>query len=300
MQQKNKFGIVFAVVGIIAGLAALYIFATSYNFMIQVENAAGRPDEANVVKLVFPLLGYIATAGTALWGVALFGFASDQKWAWITGVTASTLHLLAGFFPTIPAMSRGETPLMMALFAPSLVLWVGLMFLRNVNWKIFSIAFTAGLAMVLTFMNGVATIDKIQLTALAMKGKPLFEMGKLPVSHEVLNGMYVMVQQVNWWSTAAWAAFIYALLGKKTWATPAGIFAGLMGLIGGLPLTVSNMLEVKRFSMFLPAPAISLFLVILLITPAIRKWINDWTGAGHEEKESPSSGGSSALAGADS
>jgi len=291
MQQKNKLGIVFAAVGVIAGVAALYIFAASYNSLIQVEIAAGRPDEANVVKLVFPLLGYIATAGTALWGVALFGFASDQKWAWMTGVTASTLHLLAGFFPTIPAMSRGETPLMMALFAPSLVLWIGLMFLRKVNWKIVSIAFTAGLAMVLTFMNGVATIDKIQLTALAMKGKPLFEMGKLPVSHEILNGMYVMVQQVNWWSTAAWAAFIYALLGKKSWAVQAGVFAGLMGLIGGLPLTVSNMLEVKRFSMFLPAPAISLFLVILLVIPAVRKLVNAWIGSGPQQKESPVSDG---------
>jgi hypothetical protein len=300
MQQKDKFGIVFAVVGIIAGLVALYIFATSYNFMIQVENAAGRPDEANVVKLVFPLLGYIATAGTALWGVALFGFASDQKWAWITAVTASTLHLLAGFFPTIPAMSRGETPLMMALFVPSLVLWVGLMFLRKVDWKIVSIAFTAGLAMVLTFMNGVATIDKIQLTQWAIEGKPLFDMPQLPIDVDILNGMYVMVQQVNWWSTAAWAAFIYALLGKKTWVVQVGVFAGLMGLIGGLPLTVSNMLEVKRFSMFLPAPAISFFLVILLATPFARKRINDWVGAGRQEKEHPSSGSSSALAGANS
>ncbi len=300
MKTENKLGIVFGVIGIVAGLAALYIFAGSYNTMIQVEMAAGRPDEANVVKLVFPILGYIATAGTALWGVSLFGYASDQKWAWMVGVTAGTLHLLAGFFPSIPAMSRGETPLMLALFAPGLVLWVGMMFVGKVPWKIAGLAFTAGLAMELTFMNGVATIDKIQLTALAMRGKPLFEIPQLPMSVDVLNGMYVMVQQINWWSAAAWAAFIYALLGRKAWTLQAGLFAGLMGLIGGLPLTVSNMLEVKRFSMFLPGPALSLLLVILLATPAVRVLIRGWTDGGREDQIPASTTESSAVAKASS
>lgn len=301
MKTGNKLGILFSVIGIVAGLAALYIFAGSYNTMIQVEMAAGRPDEANVVKLVFPILGYIATAGTALWGVSLFGYASDQKWAWMVAVTASTLHLLAGFFPTIPAMSRGETPLMMALFAPGLVLWVGLMFLGKINWKVATLAFNAGLAMELTFMNGVATIDKIQLTALAMKGRPLFEIPKLPMNVDVLNGMYVMVQQINWWSAAAWAVFILALLGRKAWSLPAGLFAGLMGLIGGLPLTVSNMLEVKRFSMFLPGPALSLLLVLSFVSPPVWNLIRDWVDEGSEEQPTPSSEESSALsAGANS
>jgi hypothetical protein len=218
----------------------------------------------------------------------LFGYASDQKWAWMVAVTASTLHLLAGFFPTIPAISRGETPLMMALFAPGLALWVGLMFLGKINWKVAGLAFTAGLAMELTFMNGVATIDKIQLTALAMKGRPLFEIPQLPMNVDVLNGMYVMVQQINWWSAATWAVFILALLGRKAWSIPAGLFAGLMGLIGGLPLTVSNMLEVRRFSMFLPGPALSLLLVILLATPQIRHTITDWAWVSRQEKMSSS------------
>lgn len=34
------------------GLVSLYLFATSYNHMIQVEISSGRPDEARVVQLV--------------------------------------------------------------------------------------------------------------------------------------------------------------------------------------------------------------------------------------------------------
>jgi hypothetical protein len=287
MKENTKLGTILAAIGILVGLASLYIFATSYNFLIDVEINAGRPDEANVVRLVFPLLSYIGTAATALWAVSLYGFIHKEKWAWMLGIIAGTLHILAGFFPTIPAMSRGETPVMMVLFFPSLLLWFGLMFVRKVNWKIVSLAFAAGLAMVLSFMDGVATIDKVQLSALAMKGEPLFPIAQLPVGQDILNGMYIMVQQVNWWGSLAWAAFIFALLARKSWALPLGIFAGVMALIGGLPLTVSNILEVQRFSMFAPSPGLSALLIVTLLLPGTRKLISAWSGpqSGNHSKQ---------------
>lgn len=276
-ENQKKVGIVISLTGIILGLVSLYLFATSYNHMIQVEISAGRPDEARVVQLVFPILSYLATAGTAIWAAGLYGFIVEGKWAWMTAFLASTLHVLAGFFPTIPALSRGETPVMVLFFLPALLLWFGLLFMRKVNWKIVSLAFTAGLAMVLAFMNGVAAIDKIQLTSWAMQGKPLMEMAELPRGYDVLNGMYVMVQQVNWASTAVWLAFIYGLLGKKPWTQRIGITAGVLGVIGGLPLAVSNILEVKRFSMFVPSPLLSMGLIVVLVWSETRRMLQTWS-----------------------
>jgi hypothetical protein len=261
MKENYKLGAVLATIGVLVGLIAYYLFAWIYNPMIQVEVNAGRPDEAVVVRLVFPLLGYLAIAAGALWGVSLYGFLTKQNWAWMLGVIASTLHLLTGFFPMIPAMSRGEPPRMGMVFFPSLILWLGLLFVRHVPWKIGLLAFTAGLAYVLAFMDGVATIDKIQLS-----------MGK-----GTLNGMYVMVQQVNWWSTIAWAVFIFALLGRKSWAQPVGLFAGLLAALGGYPLAVVSTLEVGRFSMFAPSPLLSSALVVILMLPATRGLIDDWS-----------------------
>ena len=94
---------------------------------------------------------------------------------------------------------RHEPPVTATVFFPSLVLWIGLLFVRRTDWKVGSLAFAGGLAYVLSFMDGVATIDKIQLS----------------VGQDALNGMYVMVQQINWWATIAWAVFIFALLGRK-------------------------------------------------------------------------------------
>jgi hypothetical protein len=260
MKDNFKLGVALAVIGVIVGLVAFYQFATIYNPMIKVELDAGRPDEAFVVRYVFPILGYLAISAGALWMLALYGFIIQEKWAWMLGLIGSTFSLLAGFFPMIPAMSRDAPPVTAAVFFPSLILWVGLLLVRKTDWKVGSLAFAGGLAYVLSFMDGVATIDKIQLS----------------VGQDALNGMYVMVQQINWWATIAWAVFIFALLGHKPWAQVVGIGAGLMAALGGFPLAVISTLEVGRFSMFAPSPLLSVALVVILMLPATRQLLADW------------------------
>jgi hypothetical protein len=260
MKDNFRLGSLLAVVGSAVGLVAFYQFSVIYNAIIKVELAAGRPDEAVVVTYVFPLLGYMAITAGVLWMVALYGFWTKERWAWMLGLIGSTLSLLAGFFPMIPAMSRQATPVTAAVFFPSLVLWIGLLFVRRIPWRVSLLGFTAGLAYVLSFMDGVATIDKIQLSA----------------GQDLLNGMYVMVQQINWWGTAAWAVFIFALLGKKPWAQPLGIGAGLMAILGGYPLAVVSMMQEGRFSLFAPSPLLSTALVVVLLLPITRKVLADW------------------------
>jgi antibiotic biosynthesis monooxygenase (ABM) superfamily enzyme len=90
----------------------------------------------------------------------------------------------------------------------------------------------------------------------------------------------VMSQQISWWGAAAWAVFIFAILKKKAWAIPLGIFAGVLSMLAGYPLGINNALfEVHRFSMFLPAPLISTALVIYLILPGTRKMIEKWSAS---------------------
>jgi hypothetical protein len=261
MKDNFALGTVLAIIGSIVGLIAFYLFVQIYNPMIAVEANAGRPDEANVVRFVFPILGYLAITAGVLWMLALYGFLLRDKWAWMLGVVASTLSLLAGFFPMIPALSRKVMPVTAAVFVPSLILWAALLFVRKTNWKIGALAFIAGLAYVLSFMDGVATIDKIQISA----------------GQDMLNGMYVMVQQINWWATLAWAVFIFALLGRKPWAQVVGLGAGLMACFGGYPLAVVNTLETGRFSMFAPSPLLSTILIVVLLFPQTRRVLFDWS-----------------------
>ncbi len=223
--------------------------------------AAGRTDEATSVRITYAVLGWLGITTGAIWAAVLYGFLNEEKWAWFWGAVAATIQLLVGFFPAIPAMDSRLAMPTLIIFGLALVLWFGALLVGGVDKKIIALTFVAGLAYVLTFIDGVAPI------------------AKYTTSHDdpFWNGMYVMSQQVSWWGAAAWAVFIFAVLAKKSWAIPVGIFAGMMSMLAGYPLGLHNALfEVHRFSMFLPAPLISTGLLIYLLIPSTRKMLADW------------------------
>jgi hypothetical protein len=261
LKNNTKLGAFLAIVGILTGLLFFYLIAGQYNLVIDVKNASGRLDEAVSVTKTYALLGWIGITAGAIWATVLYGFLNKQKWAWFWGAVAATIHLLAGFFPMIPALdSQLPTPTI-TVFILAAVLWFGMLLIGGVDKKIITLTFIAGLAYVLTFIDGVAPI------------------AKFVTSHDdpFWNGMYVMTQQVSWWGAAAWAVFIFAVLLKKPWAIPVGIFAGSMSMLAGYPLGIHNALfEVHRFSMFLPAPLMGTGLVIYLLLPSTRRMLEVW------------------------
>lgn len=261
MKNNHKLGVVFAVIGVITSLIIFYLLADQYNLVISAKVASGRLDEANAVKITYAVLGWIGISTGALWAAVCYGFLWKENWAWFWGVVGATIQLLVGFFPMIPAMdSHLPTPTMI-VFILAAILWFSMLFIGGIKIKIIVLTFIAGLAYVLTFIDGVAPI------------------AKYTTSHDdpFWNGMYVMSQQVSWWGAAAWAIFIFSVLKKKSWAIPVGIFAGVMSMLAGYPMGLHNaIVEVHRFSMFLPAPLISTGLVIYLLLPRTRKMVEAW------------------------
>jgi len=264
MKNNHKLGAVLAVIGIITGLIIFYLLAAQYNLVIDSKMADGRTDEATSVRITYAVLGWIGIAAGAIWAAVLYGFLHKEKWAWFWGAIAGTIQLLVGFFPMIPAMdSHLPTPTMI-VFILAAILWFGMLFIGGVDKKIIALTFIAGLAYVLTFIDGVAPI------------------AKYTTSHDdrFWNGMYVMTQQVSWWGAAAWAIFIFAVLKKKSWAIPVGIFAAALSMLAGYPLGINNaFFEVHRFSMFLPAPLLSTGLLIYLLLPSTRRMLETWNAA---------------------
>jgi hypothetical protein len=264
MKNNFKLGTVLALLGIVTGLLAFYLIASQYNLLIDAKTVDGRMDEAMSVRITFAVLGWLGTATTAIWMAVLYGFVHREKWAWFWGVIAATIQLLAGFFPAIPAMDSHLPGPTLSVFALGAVLWFGMLFIGGVEKKIITLTFIAGLAYVLTFIDGVAPI------------------AKYTTSHDdpFWNGMYVMSQQVSWWGAAAWAIFIFGVLRKRSWAIPVGIFAGTMSMLAGYPLGLHNALfEVHRFSMFLPAPLMSTVLIIYLLLPSTRRMLETWNAS---------------------
>ncbi len=264
MKNNYKLGAALAVIGILTGLITFYLLAAQYNLVIDVKIAAGRADEATSVRITYAVLGWIGIAAGAMWAAVLYGFLHKEKWAWFWGAIASTIQLLVGFFPMIPAMDSSLPTPTMIVFLLAAVLWFGMLFIGGVKKSIIALTFVAGLAYVLTFIDGVAPI------------------AKYTTSHDdrFWNGMYVMSQQVSWWGAAAWAVFIFSVLAKKSWSIPVGIFAAVMSMFAGYPLGLHNAIfEVQRFSMFLPAPLLSTILLIYLVLPGTRRMVAAWNAS---------------------
>ena len=266
MKDNYKLGAFLSIVGILAGILTLYFLAETYNTVIHTHFAAGEWEESNTVRVVYALLGWLGTAAGAISAAVLWGFLKKQDWAWFWGTVSATMLLLAGFFPMIPAADSGLPTPTLWVFILATFVWFGMLLIGGVDKKIIGLTFAAGLAYVLTFIDGVAPISKFQTTFQA----PADFVQNLDA---FWNGMYMMSQQVNWWGAAAWAIFIFAALKHKSWAVPVGIFAGTMSMIGGYPMGIYNVFEVQRFSMFLPAPIISTILVIVLCLPGTQKLI---------------------------
>jgi len=256
MKNNHKLGAVLAVIGIITGLLILFIMANIYNPTMEAKTLEGRPDEAITVQIVFAMLGWLGVSAGAIWGMVLFGFLNRQPWAWFWGTVAATIQILAGFFPIIPPASVGLPTPTVWIFLIAFILWFGMLFIGGVEKKIIALAFVCGLAYVLTYMDGVGAISRYQT-----------------VEASFANGMYAMGQMVNWWGAAAWAVFIFALIKRKSWALPLGIFAALMSMFGGYPVGITDVIRLGRFSLFLPAPIISTVLLIVFLLPGTRKLV---------------------------
>ena len=264
MKNNRTLGIALAILGILTSLLIFYLMADQYNLLINAKVADGRADEAASVRITYAVLGWFGIAAGAVWAAVLYGFARKESWAWFWGAVAATIQLLVGFFPAIPAMDSSLPMPTLIVFGLALVLWFGMLLVGGVKGKIITITFIAGLAYVLTFIDGVAPIAKYTTS----QDDPFW------------NGMYVMSQQVSWWGAAAWAIFIFAVLRKKSWAIPVGVFAAAMSMLAGYPLGLHNaFFEVHRFSMFLPAPLLSTALLVYLLLPGTRKMLASWSAS---------------------
>ena len=102
----------------------------AYEPMIAVEMAAGRPDEADIVRYVIPFLSDIGIVAGVLWAVSAYGFPKRSVGPGKRPSPPTSLSLLTGFFSMIPAMSRGLFPLFLIVFLPNLITYILLLTYR--------------------------------------------------------------------------------------------------------------------------------------------------------------------------
>jgi hypothetical protein len=249
-QTNNTLGMVIASLGALLGIVGtLLLFVRWYEPVMAAEVAVGRPDEGIIVQYIFPVLSDIGVIGGVLWALAAVGFGLRKSWAWTLGVIANVLALQGSFFPMIPPVTRGLPPANALVFVPNLIFFVlMLQVVRRLDWRVLAIGLLSGIAMVLSFMNGVASTNKMIVSGGA--------------------ALFVAVERLNWVAALGWGVFTVLLITKpRSWVRWIAFGAALLELTAGLPLGIATAIEEGGFSMFLPAPLLSLALLIALALP---------------------------------
>jgi len=262
MNEKTKVGAAIALIGAILGIFLVYSsFLQVYDPIMASEMAAGRAggesieDGISVSKYVMPVVNDITLIGGVIWAVAAYGFMKKEKWAWATAITANVLSLLS-FFMLIPAMSRGISPIYTFVFVPNIIaFFLLILYIKKIDTKIVAISTVAGMAYVMSFMNGVAATDQM-----LSGGKQVF----------------LIAQRLSWIAAFGWATFVIALLNRKSWTLQVGLGAALLTLVAGVPAGVAVSVEASKFSMYLFAPILALLLKITLISPQGNRIVKAW------------------------
>lgn len=261
MTEENKwrFGALLALVAALITIFGTFILFTQwYEPMKAAEVAAGRPDEEIIVKFIIPALSDFGIIAGVLWAVAAYGYFSKLSWAWPVSVVANVLALLGSFFPMIPAASRGLPPMFGIVFVPNLIAFILLLLVvGHKKWQVLVLGLLSGIAFVLSFMNGIASTDRIMVI-----GTPL----------------YVAVQRLNWIASIGWGVFtIWLIIRPVEWVRVVGLAAGLLEGVVGFPLGMATTISFGHFSMFYPAPILSTLLLIFLLLPIGRKMLQQAT-----------------------
>ena len=254
LKGNHRLGIILSIVGILVGFLAMVLIAHIYMPVVEGKILEGRPDEAITVRIVYSLMGWLGMTGGAIWAVVLYWFIDKKESAWVWGVGAACLQILSGFFPMIPAGSIGMFFPTIIVLLIAFILWFGMLWIGGVKGKIITLAFVTGMAYVMTFIDGVGAISRYQTV-------------KLPFT----IGMYAMGQLVCWLAAAAWVVFITFLVSGNRRTVPVGILAASLAIFGGIPVGITDIARLGRFSMFLPGPILSAAILIVILLPGTQK-----------------------------
>ncbi len=268
IDKKKKFvGILLSAIGGILGVAGHWLLFVMYYEPYQAAMLAPPPAGVGTDAIIVAFLPIIADFGIIsgiLYLLSSMGFFYETKWAFPTAIIANILGLLAGFWPFIPAITVSQPPVYLpTIFLPNLLLFfVFLLYVGDTSWKQVLLALTVGIAFVMSFMNGVASTNRI----LGVNA------GRVTGNLEIAAPIYVLSQRINWIAAFGYAAVTYCivLLNEKEWVRFIGIGSAVLCLLGGMPLAILNTIDKGgEISMFFFAPVLSIPLLIIFLWPKL-------------------------------
>jgi len=266
-KKKKLVGIVLSAIGGIIGVVGHWLLFIMYYEPYQAAMLAPPPSGVGTDAIIVAFLPIIADFGIIsgiMYLLAAMGFFYETDWALPAALAANIFALLAGFWPFIPAITVAQPPVYLPIaFLPNLALFfIFVLYVGDASWTQTLLALTVGIAFVMTFMNGVASTNRI----LGVNA------GRVTGNLEIAAPIYVLSQRINWIAAFGFAAVTYGiiLLKDKDWVRFIGIGSAVLCLLGGMPLAILNTIDKGGdLSMFFFAPILAIPLLLVFLWPTL-------------------------------
>ena len=253
MENKRFLGFFLSLFGAILGIVGgIGLFILTYEPYIEAElNNLGEEGCDVIIRDFLPIIGDLSIIGGIMFALAAYGFWTSEDWSVSLAVVGNTLCLLAGFWPTIPAMQMGLVPVWGIIFLPNLLIFLIIThYVDDIPWITVLFALLTGVAYVMSFLNGIASTNRMETI-----GWPIFK----------------GLQRVNWVAAIGWGIVTIGVLRrpKKDWIRILALGSAILGVVAGYPLATASSLSFDKFSMFFLAPILSTMLLIIPLWPRL-------------------------------
>ncbi|UCE13202.1 MAG: hypothetical protein JSV04_13570 [Candidatus Heimdallarchaeota archaeon] len=271
MEKNQVLGFILSLAGAVIGmLGGLVIFVLTYEPYMWWEAHSPLAEEGCkvIIEEILPIISDLSIIGGLLFAVAAYGFYTDEEWSVSLAVVGNTLCLLAGFWPTIPAMQMGLVPIWGIIFLPNLVIFLVMThYVEGIPWITVIFALLTGIAYVMCFLNGVASTNRMKLF-LPLEG---LDVSIVPEPTITIHAIFRALQRVSWASAIGWGIVTIGILRRpnKDWVRILALASGILAIITGYPVALASSLSFGKFSMFFMAPILSTLLVVVPLFPRI-------------------------------
>ncbi|MFX0124271.1 MAG: hypothetical protein ACFFAE_11585 [Candidatus Hodarchaeota archaeon] len=269
MDQNQRLGFILSILGAIFGMiGGMVIFVLTYEPYMWWEFNSPLAEEGCkvIIEEILPIISDLSIIGGLLFALSAYGFFTDEEWSVSLAIVGNTLCLLAGFWPTIPAMQMGLVPIWGIIFLPNLIIFLVMThYVEGIPWITMIFALLTGIAYVMCFLNGVASTNRMKLF---LPPDPAITEAPIVTIHAVFRGL----QRVSWAAAIGWGIVTIGILCRpsKDWVRILALGSGILAILTGYPVAFASSLSFGKFSMFFMAPILSTILVLVPLFP--RMW----------------------------
>ena len=255
MEEHPHLGFTMSIIGAFLGIVGgIAIFIITYEPYMLAERTFAVAEEGCeiIIQEYLPIIADLAVIGGICYLVAAYGFLTKEEWPISLAIVGNTLCLLAGFWPTIPAMQLGLIPVWGLIFLPNLVIFFVLTrYMENIPWITVIFALLTGIAYVMTFLNGVASTNRMGL----------YEAQDDVSLHAVFKGL----QRLNWAASVGFGIVTIGIIRrpKSDWVRLLAFASAALGIAAGYPVAVASSISFNKVSMFFMAPILASFLIVV-------------------------------------